>query len=109
MLYNQERRLHEAIERLERKIETMSTNVNAGLAALQQADTDLAAAVTANTAETQAALTDIQELTAELASNEDPAVQNIAADIETKISALQASTAALTAAVTPPTPPTPAV
>ena len=52
MLYNQERRLHEAIERLERKIETMSTNVNAGLAALQQADTDLAAAVTANTAET---------------------------------------------------------
>ena len=82
----------------------MSTTTGAGLTALQQADTDLAAAVTANTAATQAVLTEIQTLTAELASNEDPAVQTIATDIESKITALQASTASLTAAVAPANP-----
>jgi chromosome segregation ATPase len=105
MLFNQHRQLLEAIEKLEKEIHQMSSTVNAGLAALQQADSDLAAAVTANTTATQEALADIQTLTAELASNEDLAVQTIAADLESKISALQASTAALAAAVTPPAAP----
>ncbi len=87
----------------------MSSTVGAGLQALQQADTDLAAAVTANTTATQAVLAEIKTLTDELSNSEDPAVQTAAADIETKITALQASTAALNAAVTPATPaPTPA-
>jgi phage shock protein A len=86
----------------------MSITVGAGLAALQQADSDLAAAVTQNTADTQAVLANIQELNAQLANNEDPAVQTIAADLETKIAALQASNTALAAVVAPPAAPTPA-
>jgi DNA anti-recombination protein RmuC len=105
MLYNQERRILEEIEDLKRIIRHMATNTQAGLAALQQADTDLAAAVTANTAASQAVLTDIQTLTAELANNEDPAVQQLATDIAAKVAALQANTDALTAAVTPAAPP----
>ena len=107
MLYNQERRILEEIGDLKRIIHHMSTTTLAGLAALQQADTDLAAAVTANTAATQEVLTDIQTLTTELANNEDPAVQQVATDIAAKVTALQANTAALVAAVTPATPAAP--
>jgi hypothetical protein len=98
-----DRRTQAELRNLKRSIDIMSTTVNAGLAALQQADSDLAVAVTANTTATQAALADIQTLLTELGTNEDPAVQSLAADIETKITALQASTSALSAAVAPPT------
>jgi hypothetical protein len=91
------------LKELKSSIDIMSSTVNAVLVALQQADSDLAAAVTANTTATQGALADIATLVGELASNEDPAVQSLAADIETKITALQASTSALSAAVAPPT------
>lgn len=100
------------LRNLRRSIEAMSSTVATGLEALQQADSDLAAAVTANTAATQAALTDIKSLVSQLAASqgasEDPQVQAIATDIETKVAAIQASTAALTAAVTPATPAAPA-
>ena len=90
------------LRELRRSIEIMSSTVNAGLAALQQADNDLAAAVTANADATQNVLAEIKTMVAQLANNEDPAVQTIASDIETKIATLQASTAALTAVVAPP-------
>ena len=107
MLFNQHREIRQAIQSLERTIDIMSTNVNAGLAALQQADADLAFAITANTASTTQLVADVATLSSQLSAinSEDPAVQTIAADLETKVAALQANTAALTAAVKPPTPP----
>ncbi len=107
---------------VKREIRNMSSNVGAGLAALQQVDSSLADAVTANTAATtantaasQAIIKDLQDLQTQLASNEDPAVQAIATDMAAKLDALkantvavQASTDALSAAVAPPAPaPTP--
>ena len=117
MFFNRYRkRLLESIERLEGKIHHMSTTVNAGLAALQQADSDLTAAITAITAATdaitaatQASLSDISDLVAKLGASEDPEVQTIASDLEVKISVLEANTAALTAVVTPSPAATPAV
>ena len=75
----------------------MSSTFNTGLASLQQADSDLAAAVTA-------AVADIATLSAQLTAvnSEDPEVAKIAADLETKVTALNA-------AVNPPAPPAAAV
>jgi hypothetical protein len=99
-----ERQLHQLKEVI------MST-VGAGLAALQQADQDLAAAITANTAEVAEAVSDIQSLAAQLSAatqgDSDSTVGQIAADLETKVAALSAATTALTSAVSPAPPPTP--
>jgi hypothetical protein len=90
-----------ALRELTRSVQAMGT----GLTALQQADSDLAAAITANTTATQAVLAEIKTLVGELAESEDPAVVTVAADLETKIGTLQTNTAALAAAVAPPAPP----
>lgn len=85
----------------------MST-IATGLAALQQAQADETAAIQANTEATQAVVAEVASLSAQLSSlnSEDPAVAAIAADLETKVAALQQNTAALVAATTPATPPT---
>jgi len=110
MTYNEHRQVMQRLDEIERKIDAMASTVNAGLAALQQADSDLAAAIAANTAEVNAAVADIQSLSQQLStatSGEDsePAVASIAADLETKVAALSAATTALTASVTPTPPP----
>ena len=91
------RKLRRSVENLDRRIEKMSSTFNTGLASLQQADSDLAAAVTA-------AVADIATLSAQLTAvnSEDPEVAKIAADLETKVTALNA-------AVNPPAPPAAAV
>jgi hypothetical protein len=83
-------------KRLTHMEEIMST-VPAGLAALQAADANLAAAVSA-------AVADIAGLSAQLTAlnTEDPAVAAIAADLQSKVDALNA-------AVNPPAPPAPTV
>lgn len=95
---------------LSHKISKEMNRMADGLTALQQADTDLAQAITDNTTAVQAAVTDIENLSAQLSglNTEDPAVAAIAADLETKVAALKASTTALNNAVTPPAPPAPA-
>lgn len=110
MLYNQERRILESIEDLKRKIHTMGTTVNAGLAALQQAQTDTAAAVTANTAAVNQIVTAYADQAKQIATlqgqvsalnTEDPEVQALAAGLETLAQTTAANTAALTAALPP--------
>jgi hypothetical protein len=98
----------ELLELILKEIRHMST----GLTNLQAVDAALAQAITDNTTATNAAVADISSLVAQLAgiNTEDPAVAAIAADLQTKVTALEASTSALTAAVTPvvtpPAPPT---
>lgn len=87
------------------KLEKIMATVPAGLAALQQADTDLKNAVVANTTSTGAAVTSIQASLAVLAANEDPAVQAAAADIEAQVAAIAGNTSAIQNALNP----TPAV
>lgn len=96
-------RLSNEIQNLRRDIHILMSTVPSGLAALQQADSDLAAAITANTTETTAIVAAVAALSAQLSAltNEDPQVQTIAADLETKVAALQANTSALTAAIAP--------
>lgn len=93
------------IQHLRKDIHTLMATTASGLAALQQADADLATAVAANTAANTAILADVATLISQLnSSTEDASVLTIAADLETKVATLQANTAALTAAVTPATP-----
>ena len=82
-----ERMMQQQFNRIEEKI--MATLP--GLTALTQAVTDLTDAVSA-------AATAISAAAAELAQNEDPAVQNAAAQIEAQVTALKTATAALTPA-----------
>ena len=72
----------------QRKMEKIIMATNAGLTALQKADSDLAAEVVTVVA-------DIATLSAQLSAlnSEDPAVAALAADIETKVEALQAAVA----------------
>ncbi len=88
MTYNEHRMVLAAIHQLERKIDHMASSTQAGLAALQQADSDLAAAVTA-------AVADIASISAQLTNleSEDPQVASIAADLEAKVTALNAAIA----------------
>ena len=92
---------------IERKIDTMASNTGTGLSALQQADTDLAQAITDNTTATQEAVADIQTLLSE--AGEDATVGSIAADIEAKLALINTNSAALASAVpAPPATPAPA-
>jgi septal ring factor EnvC (AmiA/AmiB activator) len=70
------------------QMEKIMATVPAGLTALQKADSDLAAEVVTVVA-------DIATLSAQLSAlnSEDPAVAALAADIETKVEALQAAVA----------------
>lgn len=77
------------------EIKTIMSTIQPGLAALQAADSNLADAVTKGNAE-------ISALAAQLANNEDPAVQAIAADIQAKADSINAAVAAATPAQTPP-------
>ena len=99
------RKLGDHISRLERKIDSMAAGTQAGLASLTQAQTDLAAAVTANTAAEQALVQELASLQQQLANvpqgDPDGQVASIAADMETKIAALQKNTADMQAALTP--------
>lgn len=79
----------------------MST-VPSGLAALTQANNDLAAAVSGLTTAVSAAVANIATLNSELANSEDPAVQAIAANISTQIAKISDATAGLNAADAPP-------
>ena len=101
--------LRDAVRRLEEKIDHMSTTTATGLAALAQADTDLAAAVATNTSAEAAIVAEIAALQQQLAAvptgDPDGQVASIAADLETKIAALQQNTAAMQAAVAPPAAP----
>ena len=93
-LVSLERKIEQIFEeliRIRQEIKDMSTTVNAGLAALQAADANLAAAVTA-------AIADITSLTAQLAAatsglDSDSAVATIAADLQSKVDALNAALA----------------
>jgi phage shock protein A len=98
------------IQLLRKEIKELMSTVPTGLAALTQADADLAAAITANTTETTAVVAAIAALSAQLTAlnSEDPQVATIAADLETKVAALTANTTALTAAIAPPASTTPA-
>ena len=62
--------------------------------------TDLAAAITENTAATQQAVTEIQTLISE--AGEDATVGSIAADLEAKLATIKANSAALAGAVPAP-------
>ena len=77
-----------------------------GLTNLQAVDSALAAAIADNTTATQAVVADIATLTQELANvpagDPDGQVATIAADLTSKVTALQQNTAALQAAVAPP-------
>lgn len=81
--------------------------MSTGLAALQQADQELAAAIVENTHAEQAIVTELADISSKLnaINSEDPAVQNIAADLEDKVKVLQSNTAAMVAAIAPPAPP----
>ena len=79
----------------------MST-VQQGLQDLQQDDADLTLAVTSLTTAVNAAAQKIADLTAELANNEDPAVQNVAAHIKTQIAGIVDAASVLNNAVAPP-------
>lgn len=93
------------IERLKGEIKRMSSTVGAGLAALTLVDAALAKAVSDNSTAQQAVLTELQQLVTQASQNEDPQVQSLAADMQAKVDALTANTAALQAAVPPPAPP----
>lgn len=97
------RKLYALILELAKEIKQMST----GLTSLQQADQDLASAVLQNTQAEQAIVAELKDLSDKLNSinSEDPAIQNIAADLQDKIKVLQSNTTAMAAAVAPPTPP----
>ncbi|MGA7885271.1 MAG: hypothetical protein WCA44_05965 [Acidobacteriaceae bacterium] len=99
------REIIEKIDQLREELRSAMSTVNQGLANLQQADSDLAAAITANTTAVNEAVADIQSLSSKLsaaAGDPDSTVGQIAADLETKVAALSSATSALTAAVTPP-------
>ena len=101
------RRIFNALTTIERKIDLMAT----GIVNLTQDDTDLAAAVKANTDAEAAIVAELSALQQQLANvpagDPDNQVASIAADMETKIAVLNANTAAMTAAITPATPATP--
>jgi hypothetical protein len=106
-------------ETILKELREMSTTNATGLAALLQADADLETAITALTTDIIALTTeqtvivaDITSLQAQLAAvptgDPDGQIASIAADLETKVAALNANsatitstTAALTAAITP--------
>ena len=99
-----------AVYRKLQELENIMSTVLAGLAQLQQAATEEAAALAANTAATQAVVkavsddtTQIANLTAQLAAlnTEDPQVAALAAQFTAAAQSLQANTANLTTAVTP--------
>lgn len=102
------RETQEELRNLRRSIEKLMSTTQSGLAALQQADTDLAQAITDNTTATQTAVEEIQTLIAE--AGEDATVGSIAADLEAKLALIKANSAALAGAVPAPpsasTPPT---
>lgn len=100
MTENQHHQVMKRLGEIERKIDTMASSTGTGLSALQQADTDLAAAITANTTATQEAVADIQTLLSE--AGEDATVASIAADIEAKLATINANSAALAGAVPAP-------
>ena len=79
------RKLDEILTRIE-KLERIMATVPAGLASLQKADADLATAIAT-------VIADIVSLSAQLSAvnSEDPAVASIAADLETKVTALNAA------------------
>lgn len=77
----------------------MATSTGQGLAALQQADIDLAAAVTTQTQVTSTAVAAIQAALANLGQSEDPAVAAEAAKIEAAVALINQSNANLTTAV----------
>lgn len=78
-----------------KKVEKIMSTVPSGLAALQQSDDQLKQAVTDNTTASAASNQKIIDLVGQLANNEDPAVQNIAADILAQANAIAANTKAL--------------
>lgn len=77
----------------------MSTSTQVGLTALTQAVADISAAVAnAGNAIAQA----VADFAATGSNSEDPAVQTLAANIETQVAALNTATGNLNAALTPP-------
>lgn len=105
LIIDNHRAVMERIDGLKGEIKAMASSTGTGLANLQQADADLAAAITDNTTATQTAVEEIQTLISE--AGEDATVASIAADLETKLSIIKANSAALAGAV-PATPATPA-
>lgn len=85
----------------------MST-VPQGLQALTDVDAQLTTAVTDLTAAVSAATKTMATLIAELAANEDPAVQTIAAHLGNSLAGIQAASNALNAAEPPAPAPAPA-
>ena len=85
-----------------KEIKKFMSTVQQGLQDLQQDDADLTLAVTSLTTAVNAAAQKIADLTAELANNEDPAVQNVAAHIKTQIAGIVDAASVLSNAVTPP-------
>lgn len=95
-----EEKFNKILEKLEALEKIMST-VPAGLAALQQADTDLKNAVTQNTTNTGTAVQKILDLVNQLTASEDPAVAAAAADIEAQAQAIMANNTQLANGVNP--------
>jgi sulfate adenylyltransferase subunit 1 (EFTu-like GTPase family) len=85
-----ERNLNQAIDRLTGELRNFMATVPAGLAALTKAVSDLTAGISA-------AVTELQTLSTQLTNlnSEDPAVQNLAAQIETQVGNLATAVAAV--------------
>lgn len=100
------------VAHIRREIEKMSSDVNQGLAALQQAEVTFAQAVADNTAAEQAIVDEVATLAAKIAAltqnSEDESVAAAAADMVEKIAVLQANTKAMQDAVAAQQPPPPA-
>jgi hypothetical protein len=87
------------IQGLKQEIKNMATSTGAGLSALEQADTDLATAVTTETTVTSAAIAAIQASLQSLGSSEDTTVASEAAKIEAQIALINTSNTNLATAV----------
>ena len=85
-----------------KEIRHFMSTVQQGLQDLQQDDADLTLAVTSLTGAVNSAAQKIADLTAELANNEDPAVQNVAAHIKTQIASIVDAASVLNKATAPP-------
>ena len=88
-----------------KEIRKLMSTVQQGLQDLQQDDADLTLAVNSLTGAVNTAAQKIADLTAELANNEDPAVQTVAAHIKTQIASIVDAASVLNNAAAPPPPP----
>jgi len=116
MLFNQHRQIMEKLAEIQKEIHAMATNTQAGLDALNQAESDLATDVAAETGADNQIIAALQAEQAQIAAlqqqvaalnTEDPAVAAVAAQLETLAGTSKANAAAVAAALAPPATPAP--